>query len=279
MTPATLADRAEIEAFLAPQAAVAMFPLSNLRHYGMAGGHPLAVHFWLARSEGRITDLLGQSEAGMVMPVLPSQDFAGAARALAGRKVIGLVGPRAWVRGLSQASGLTAAPKTLDRDEPHFRLETEALLLPEGSGRIVPLAEAPPDVIRDWIRAYMIEALSTPPVRADAEVEERYQRYLQAQSHVCLIEGDAPLAMTGFNARLPDMVQVGGVYTPPALRGQGHARRALGLHLQQARAAGVRSAILFSASLAASRAYMALGFRQIGDWTLLLLEGPQVIHV
>lgn len=279
MIPATSADRAEIEAFLAPRAAVAMFPLSNLRHYGMAGGHDLAVRFWISRQGGQISDLLCQSEAGMVMPVLPSQDYAAAAGALAGRKVIGLIGPRAWVRGLSQAANLAEAPATLDRDEPHYRLDLAALHMPEGPGRIVPLAQAPAEVIRTWIRDYMVEALATPPARAEVEVEERYRRYLQADSHICLIEGDVPLAMSGFNARLPDMVQVGGVYTPPALRGRGHARRALALHLQEARAAGASAAILFAANPAASRAYQALGFRQIGDWALLLLESPQVIHV
>ena len=68
------------------------------------------------------------------------------------------------------------------------------------------------------------------------------------------------------------MVQVGGVYTPPDLRGRGHARRALALHLA---ASGAERATLFSASAMAARAYRAVGFRQIGDWTLLLLRDTE----
>jgi predicted GNAT family acetyltransferase len=40
----------------------------------------------------------------------------------------------------------------------------------------------------------------------------------------------------------------------------------------------VQRAVLFSASEQASNAYRALGFSQIGQWTLLLLANPQVIR-
>ena len=124
----------------------------------------------------------------------------------------------------------------------------------------------------------MIEALDTPKAQADVEVFTRYDRYVAANSHVVLMEGPQPLAMCGFNARLPHIVQVGGVYTPPALRGFGHARRALGQHLAQARATGVERAVLFAASDKAASTYRALGFERIGQWTLLLLAEPQVLH-
>ncbi len=75
--------------------------------------------------------------------------------------------------------------------------------------------------------------------------------------------------MTNFNAALPAIVQVGGVYTPPDFRGQGYARRAVALHLEQAREAGVREAILFAANPAASRAYEAIGFTQIGGYRIV----------
>jgi predicted GNAT family acetyltransferase len=115
---------------------------------------------------------------------------------------------------------------------------------------------------------YQLATLATPTGRAHQNVEDSYTHYAATGSHVALIEGDTPLAMTGFNAQIPDMVQVGGVYTPPPLRGRGFARRAVALHLA---ASGARKATLFSASDMAARAYRAIGFRQIGDWTLMLL--------
>ena len=64
-----------------------MFPLNNLRHHGMAGGHPYALTLWLTRRDGAICDVLAQTEAGMVMPCLPSGDFGAAAEVLRGREV------------------------------------------------------------------------------------------------------------------------------------------------------------------------------------------------
>lgn len=267
------ADRAAILACLMPHAERAMFPLNNLLHYGFGPGHPLAVTMWLSQAAHRVSDVLTLTGNGMLMPFLPSGDFASCRRALSGREVSGLVGPRDWVRGLEAALGLRTQ-RTLDHDEPHFLLEIADIAVPEGPGRIVPLADAPAEVIKDWMLDYQTATLGTPPRQAAERVRQSYARYIDRQSHVVLMEGAAPLAMTGFNAQVPDMVQVGGVYTPPELRGRGHARRALALHLRDS---GARRATLFSASEAAARAYRGLGFRQIGDWALVLLAQKEKV--
>ena len=277
MIRASPADLAEIKAFLTPHAERAMFPLNNLAHHGMSGGHPFAVTLWLARQNGQITDVLTQSDSGMVMPFLPSQDYPAAARALQGRAVIGIVGPRPCARGLEAATRLTPAAKSLDQDEPHFALTLDAMTLPDGPGEILPLAAAPPDTILTWMQDYERHTLNTPPDKARHEAEADYARYTATGSHVVLMHAGTPLAMTGFNAQLADIVQIGGVYTPPPLRGQGHARRAVALHLAQARTRGVQRATLFSASEMAARAYRALGFSQIGDWSLILLRNKETV--
>ena len=277
MIPAVAADLAEVDAFLSAHVTCAMFPLTNLREYGLSGDTPQRQDLWLTRQGGQVTDVLALNQAGLVLPVLPSTSYAAAARVLAGRKIMGVIGRQDWARGMQNACGLSG-PFTLNRDEPHFELPLSALQMPQGAGQIVPLAQAPADTIKSWIHAYMIEALDTPKAQADVEVFTRYDRYVAANSHVVLMDGTQPLAMCGFNARLPQIVQVGGVYTPPALRGLGHARRAIGQQLAQARAAGVQWAVLFAASDTAASTYRALGFEQIGQWTLLLLAEPQVIH-
>ncbi len=75
-----------------------------------------------------------------------------------------------------------------------------------------------------------------------------------------------------FNARLPDCVQIGGVYTPPARRGHGYARAAVAGALLEARDAGATRSILFTGehNAAARAAYLALGYRVIGDFGLVL---------
>lgn len=268
-------DREAIEAFLRPRAEVAMFPLNNLFHHGMddgtKGAHPYSVSMWLARRGGAITDVLTRSKGGMVMPVLPSGDYAAAAAMLRGAEIAGVVGARDWSRGLLAALALKG-PAAMDEDEPQFLLEPADLRLPEGPGRIVPLAEAPEAVIKGWMLEYQLVTLHTPAEQAGQRVTDAYAAYVAARSHVALMDGDQPLAMTGFNARIPGMVQVGGVYTPPERRGRGHARRAVALHLH---AEGTARAVLFSASAAAARAYRAIGFRRIGDWTLMLLRDKE----
>jgi RimJ/RimL family protein N-acetyltransferase len=273
---ATEADRAEIEAFLTPRAAFAMFPLSNLADHGMAGGDARAMRFWVARRAGEITDVLGLTEAGMAMPCLPGGDFAAAAEAVRGETVTGIIGPRDQARGLEEAAGLAAGPRTLDHDEPHFLLDLDRMRLPDGPGALRALGDMPEKIIRDWMADYQQGTLKTPADKVAERVADWYDRCLRSGRQVVLAEGDTPLAMTGFNACLPQIVQIGGVYTPPALRGRGHARRAVALHLARARDQGVRQATLFAANDMAMRAYRSLGFRQVGEWTLLMFDGPQV---
>jgi len=269
---ATMEDRPAIEAFLSAHMARSMFPLSNLRRYGMAGGDPRAMRFWIEDGPQGPAGVLGQTEMGTVLPQLPRMDFTAVPEALAGRPVDGIMGPSDQARGIAAALGLPSRDCLLDHDEPHFLLPLAGLSVPPGPGRIVPLAEAPRDVILGWMQDYQAGTLGAPAHRARALAEDAYRRFCAEASHVALMADDRPLAMTGFNAQVPEMVQVGGVYTPPALRGQGHARRALALHLAQARAEGAAEATLFASGPAAVRAYEGIGFRRIGDWTLMLFD-------
>jgi predicted GNAT family acetyltransferase len=90
-----------------------------------------------------------------------------------------------------------------------------------------------------------------------------------------VLEADGALvACQQFNATLPDVVQVGGVWTPPDLRGRGYGRAVVAGALLAARADGVRRGVLFTGewNVSAQRAYEALGFARVGDWALLFLK-------
>ena len=88
-----------------------------------------------------------------------------------------------------------------------------------------------------------------------------------------LLAGAAPVSYSVFNAMLPDIVQIGGVWTPPEFRGRGYARSVVAGSLLAARKQGVERAVLFAdpANEAARRAYLFLGFRIVGDYGLVLL--------
>lgn len=277
MIRATLADRAKVEAFLNRHAPYAMFPLANLANHGMKGGHKHAVTFWYAEKGGQISDVLTVTDSGTVMPFLPSGDYAAAASVLHGQTAIGMIGPRDQTRALQSTLGLADAPAPLDHDEPHYALNLANLTIPDGPGALFPLQTALADTIQKWMIDYDVEALNSTPEDAATRIPAEYAGRIAADSHRVLMDGDTPLAKTGFNAQLPDIVQIGGVYTPPALRGRQHVRRAVALHLAQARANGVTRATLFSASDMANRAYQSLGFERIGDWTLLFFKEPQAV--
>ncbi len=275
MTPATPDQAGEIAGFLSRAPEFAMFPLANLLSHGMVGGHPHAMRFWLLRDASGITDALGLTDAGMVLPALRPEMARLARGALSALPLIGIIGPAAQARALEKALSLADAPKSLNKDEPHFALDLKDLAIPAGPGLLRAMAQAPATVIQGWMADYHLNALHTPPDQVPERVQSWYNEAVRARTHPVLMHGDRPLAMTGFNAQLDQIVQIGGVYTPPPLRGRGHARRAVALHLAGARASGVRRATLFSASEAAARAYRSIGFRQIGAYSLILFNGPQ----
>ena len=277
MRRAAKADRPQIEKFLRRHIETSMFQLSNLARYGMDGGHGRAVKFWVAETAAEITDVLTMTEAGNLLPQCPTLPLAEIRAALVGVEILTAIGPTHQIRAILPALAIDRAATTLNDDEPHFALTLSDLIVPDGPGQIVPLKDAPRDVILHWLADYDITSLGLSPSLAMARAPETYATHIASGTHRVLMEAGLPLAMTGFNAELPEIVQIGGVYSPPQLRNQGHARRAVGLHLTQAGAAGVARATLFASGPPAIRAYRALGFQQIGSWAMCLFANAEVI--
>lgn len=275
-------ERAELEALLVRQIDFALFPLSNLRDHGLRRGdfpsaHDHASRFW------RIGDgsVIALTQAGMLMPVLNDRpDLAAMRPVLAGQKVEGAVGPSEAVRKLFAALGLADRTVRKDSDEPAFALALSELVVPIRADLrlVVPAAEHRP-LLLDWRAAYHLEILGTPEGEARSPAERDVDGFLARGSHRILVHEDRPVALTGFNAALPEIVQIGGVYTPPTLRGRGYARQAVALHLAEARARGVTRAVLFAASEAAARAYRAIGFQPNGSMAIVLLASAATVTV
>jgi uncharacterized protein len=164
------------------------------------------------------------------------------------------------------------------RKEHHeilYALSLVDLVVPGALSRLT--ARTPRDdetsLVLDWRMAYVAElsdVRDTPEERVrQTELVDAFHR----EAHdVLLFDGDTPVAYSGFNAEVADMVQVGGVFTPPSLRGRGYARAAVAASLVAARSRGAHRAILFTGNdnLPAQRAYVSLGFRPIGDYALVI---------
>ncbi len=265
------ADRPAIEAFCANHPEKLMFPWSNLIRYGMGGEHLRSMTFWV--NDGPVTDLFGISREGMVMAYCPN--MARAVKPLtAGRSVLGLLGVTESIAPIRAALGL--GPAGLDCSEPHFDLALSDLLIPPHDGLTLrSLQSTPRETLVEWRAAFSVDALAMPGADAAAKAQTDIDRYIADDSHRVLYDGDTPVALTGFNATAPGIVQVGGVYTPPALRNRGFGRLAVALHLDEARKAGTTHATLFAANAAAARAYRGIGFEEIGRFSIVIYEEAQ----
>jgi predicted GNAT family acetyltransferase len=271
---------AELESFLRERAETSMFLRSNLRRAGMVDrGQPYQGTYVAWLEGGRITGVVAHYWSGFVSVQAEREPGALLRRALAtsSRKVVGVSGPYAQVQAVIEQAGLADRRRALDGREVLFILELARMQVPaelaSGAVRCRKPAEADLPGLIAWRAAYMAEALGQP---ASAETQATAAREVPARAReggMWMLEAEGrPVAMTSFNAELPDMVQVGGVYTPPELRGRGYGRAVVAGSLLEARATGVARSVLFTGhdNLPAQAAYRALGYQAKGEFALVM---------
>lgn len=275
-------DRDRLEAFLGPRIDSSIFLLSNSRRAGLVdSGERLEGTYLAAFEDRRIAGVLAHYWNGNLVLQAPAHLAAllAAARSAAKRPVRGVIGPGDQVARAMEILGIAGSEVQVDEEEGLYRLELEALAVPEGlrSGRLRGRRIEPRDLERvvAWRVAYSVELLreeDTPELRdrCRSDVEESLAR---GETWV-LEDGGRPVATTSFNAALDEVVQVGGVWTPPEYRGRGYGRAVVAASLLDARDESVGRAVLFTGddNVAAIKAYAALGFRRIGDYRILLLR-------
>ena len=169
----------------------------------------------------------------------------------------------------------------MDDAEKLYRLDLDGLVVPEGlrSGRwaVRRIEARDVDFVVDCKVGLSVESLheeDTPALRESLRAS--VERSVGERRTWVLEDGGLPVATSNFNAAIREAVQIGGVYTPPPYRRRGYARSVVAASLLDARADGAETAILFTGhdNLPAQRAYTALGFRQIGEYRLLMLREP-----
>ena len=275
---AVAADAPALEAFLARHPETSMFLRQNLAAHGPEGGtHAHAARFWGLEDAGDVAGVVALTRQGMLLMQLPGREALAAVRqALAGERISGMNGEAGQVARLRAALGLADEPCSLDRTEPLYRMALADLRLPvAGDLQLRAATSADAGLLTGWRADYLVETLGAvqgPHTEADAAAQVSA---LTAQDRLRVLEqAGTPVAMTSFNAVLPGIVQIGGVFTPPARRGRGHARDAVALHLAEARAAGACEAILFASGPPAMRAYEGIGFQRIGGYQLVFFASP-----
>jgi len=274
------ADLPAIDAFLLRHADSSLFLRSNLRTAGIVDhGEPFQATYAGAFDDGGLVGIAAHCWNGNLIVQAPAalDDVVRTATAATGRGLRGIVGPWEQLCAARRALAMDDRPARMESHDRLFALALADLVRPAALDAPGVRGRRPSaddlDLVARWRVAYCVEILGAAEDDAlRAESREDMQRMCDAGS-AWLVEHDGvPMAFSGFNARLPDVVQIGGVFTPPALRSRGWARAAVASQLAAVIGEGVGRAILFTGedNPAAQRAYEAIGFRPIGHYGLLL---------
>ncbi|MBW4564653.1 MAG: GNAT family N-acetyltransferase [Mojavia pulchra JT2-VF2] len=279
-------DEVLLEAFLLQHADTSMFLRSNLREAGLFDQDSRFQGTYVAAIvDKKIVAVAAHYWNGMVIVQAPVQlaDVVEAVVAQSGRSISGIAGPAKQVEATKKILGLANEPTYLDEREILLSLPLQNLQIPKAlaSGevrcRLPHLDEL--DLLSKWSVAYNVEALrqqETPELLPACR--QTLESHQAKASHWVLVVKNTPVSYSAFNARLPDIVQIGGVWTPPQLRGKGYAKSVVAGSLLEARSQGVERAILFTnrENLAAQAAYKGIGFQATGEeFGLMLFEDPQ----
>ena len=276
-------DEAALDTFLARHADTSMFLRSNARSAGLTDrGQPMQATYVAVLDGERIRGVAAHCWNGMVLVQAPDAADAPAVAREAVRRsrrtVTGFSGPWSQVVAAREALGLGAAPTTKDSRDELYVLDLTRLVVPpelaSGTLRCRHPTESELELLADWRVRFAVEALGAtdgPDLRQASTDDVRLQH--DRGTDWLLLAGAAPVSYSVFNAMLPDIVQIGGVWTAPEFRGRGYARSVVAGSLLSARKQGIERAVLFAdpTNEAARRAYLFLGFRIVGDYGLVLL--------
>jgi RimJ/RimL family protein N-acetyltransferase len=279
-------DEPLLEDFLLPRIESSMFLIGNMRAAGlMDNGQVYGGTYAAALKDGKITGVVAHCWNQVMVFQSPVErdlkPLCQAAVQASGRPIGGLVGPNEQVVRAKAELDIGDAMIQMDEQEKLYSLDLGGLIVPGdlSSGRVTGRRIEPRDLelITRWTAAYSVEALGeTDSPQLWEKSRNSVERSTRERCTWLPESRGEPVACSSFNTAIKEAVQVGGVWTPPELRCRGYGRCAVAASLLDARAEGAKKAILFTgeSNLAAQKAYTALGFRNIGDYRLLLLRSP-----
>ena len=275
-------DERALEAFFAERPDGSIFIRSHLHVAGLVAGERPEASLWAAsRVGGRIVAVAVHAWNGVLL--VEARGHAGALAswlaARSGRKVRGITGPADDVDAARAALGLADAAVEVAVAHALMSAEIRRIALPAelvlGEIRVRHPYEHEAALLIDWRVAAAQEAREPGSVEALREAATREIRETRPREHQFIaLSAGVPVATASFNAALPDIVQIGTVYVPPALRGRGYARCAVAAALNEARGRGVKRGVLLvePGNVPALRAYDALGFAPAGAHRLVVFR-------
>ncbi len=174
--------------------------------------------------------------------------------------VAGLFGPDGTVRRFAQLSG---RPHEIDSRMRLF--EARAVVPPRPCGGAMrPAVAADCALVGRWFDAFQ-EDVGEDVRRPGAECARLYEGRL----FLWTSPGGEPVAMTGWGGRTPVTARVNAVYTPPHLRGRGHASNLVAGVSQHLFDQGCTYLTLFTdlTNPVSNSIYQKIGYRPVADLT------------
>ena len=274
-------DECKLEVFLSCYPESSMFLRSNLRNSGIEYKNDTPYYgeyFAYCNSLGNIQGIIAHYWNGNIMVQCPDttalKQLYHYFEAHCSRPICGVLGDELQAKIVIDLLDISPISFALNAIDGLYQLLLSEMIVPNSVYQIKKARYCAPDILKRWLTAYHIEALGA-DLSNPSSVESINNAIKQASNRNdlwVLEHNQLPLSLCGFNASLPDIVQIGPVWTPVEYRNQGYARTLVALCLLEAQKNGVKQAILFTNNMAAERAYFSVGFKKIGEYRLAILR-------
>lgn len=273
-----------LEIFLKHYPETSMFLRSNLRNSGIEYKNDTPYHgeyFVHHNSLGEIQGVLAHYWNGNIMMQCPDpgvlHDLVDYFKSHCTRSICGILGDERQAKIVIDLLGINPPSFALNAIDGLYQLLLSKIIVPIKITSDYQLKKAKycdPYILKKWLTDYHIEALGADLSNPDSveSINNSINDAFNRDDLWTLDHNNIPLSLCGFNASLPDIVQIGPVWTPVEYRNHGYARNVVALSLLEARKKGIKQAILFTNNLAAERAYFSIGFKKIGEYRLAILK-------
>lgn len=189
-----------------------------------------------------------------------------------GRTRFAIVGPFSQVEEVHRGLGVNSTDKPAK--DGLFALTISDMIGPDmGSASLVCRIAQSEDLplLLGWRIQYEMESTGLPDTESSRDFAKGAITGHIDRGEAFILEVDGlPVSSCTRTARAAEAIQIGGVWTPPELRNRRYGRAVVAGMLQLAAQDGVTRAVLFTEDPAARRSYEALGFRQIGDYGIVI---------
>lgn len=267
-------EDAEIDAFLACHFNESMYLRAQLLRTRERA------HFALARQDGMIVAVAAQVASGMVLLQAPeyAAEVTRFVLGATGQRLAGFFGSIAQVTAARTGLGLDGVRFAKDTHEDLFALALAELRAPamlrEGRASCRVADERDLELLVRWRADFRVAVMKDANDAALPITSRRDIADLLPEGSLFILEAGEPVACCSFNARLPQAVNIGNVWTPEPMRGKGYARAVVAGALAIAEKSGVRTAVLATGrhNVAARSAYVSIGFERVGDYATAIIE-------